>query len=89
MTERPHMLLVAGTPMAVKRFSWGSLSIFELSILQVLQGLAPLDLLWVSFLPGFSEELLFSGALVPALGADWCGFALTHMMWRAETGTFC
>lgn len=37
----------------------------------VLQTLSTSDLLWVTFLPGFSEELLFRGALLPALGADW------------------
>ncbi len=39
---------------------------------QVLQNLAPFDLLWVSFLPGISEELLFRGALIPSLYPDWC-----------------
>ena len=38
---------------------------------QVLQNLAPFDLLWVSFLPGISEELLFRGALIPSLYPDW------------------
>lgn len=39
---------------------------------QVLQNLAPFDLLWVSFLPGISEEFLFRGALIPSLYPDWC-----------------
>ncbi len=39
---------------------------------QVLQNLAPVDLVWVSFLPGVSEELLFRGALIPSLYPDWC-----------------
>ncbi len=39
---------------------------------QVLQNLAPFDLVWVSFLPGVSEELLFRGALIPSLYPDWC-----------------
>jgi len=43
----------------------------HLQAMQVLQELSSPDLLWVSFLPGFSEELLFSGALLPLLGADW------------------
>ena len=41
------------------------------SAVQVLANLSCADLLWVSFLPGFSEELLFRGALIPALGAEW------------------
>ena len=42
------------------------------SAVQVLANLSSADLLWVSFLPGFSEELLFRGALIPALGGGWC-----------------
>ena len=33
---------------------------------------APADLLWVGALPGVSEELLFRGALIPAIYPDWC-----------------
>jgi membrane protease YdiL (CAAX protease family) len=46
----------------------------------VLQELSSPDLLWVSFLPGFSEELLFSGALLPLLGADWKAVCLTGLI---------
>ncbi|KAI9170467.1 hypothetical protein LWI28_028490 [Acer negundo] len=38
---------------------------------QVLTSLEPLDYLVVAFLPGFSEELLFRGALLPLFGIDW------------------
>jgi len=38
---------------------------------QVLTPLAWYDLLWVAALPGISEELLFRGALIPALSPDW------------------
>ncbi|GAB4814067.1 hypothetical protein N2152v2_001113 [Parachlorella kessleri] len=38
---------------------------------QALGPLQPLDLLWVSALPGVAEELLFRGALVPAIYPDW------------------
>jgi len=40
--------------------------------LQVLTPLSWPDLLWVAALPGISEELLFRGALIPALFPDWC-----------------
>ena len=40
---------------------------------QVLTPLSWPDLLWVAALPGMSEELLFRGALIPALFPDWCG----------------
>ena len=39
---------------------------------QVLTPLSWPDLLWVAALPGLSEELLFRGALIPALFPDWC-----------------
>jgi membrane protease YdiL (CAAX protease family) len=38
----------------------------------VLSPLAPYDLLWLAALPAISEELLFRGALIPALSPDWC-----------------
>ncbi|KAL5760022.1 hypothetical protein ACOSQ2_018860 [Xanthoceras sorbifolium] len=38
---------------------------------QVLTSLEPLDYLVVAVFPGFSEELLFRGALVPLFGTDW------------------
>lgn len=39
---------------------------------QVLAPLAAPDLLWVAALPAVSEELLFRGALIPAVYPDWC-----------------
>lgn len=38
---------------------------------QVLPQLEGQDLLLISFLPGISEELLFRGAFIPALGGSW------------------
>lgn len=38
---------------------------------QVLAPLAAGDLLWVAALPAVSEELLFRGALIPAVYPDW------------------
>ncbi|GAB5357551.1 hypothetical protein AAMO2058_000383900 [Amorphochlora amoebiformis] len=43
---------------------------------QVLRPLSPLDLLWVAFLPGITEELLFRGALIPAVYPDWRGILI-------------
>lgn len=44
------------------------------------------DVLWLGLLPGISEELLFRGVMLPALGADWIAlivsslcFGLLHM----------
>jgi membrane protease YdiL (CAAX protease family) len=36
----------------------------------VLKPLALPDLIWLGLLPGLSEELLFRGVMIPALGAD-------------------
>lgn len=38
---------------------------------QVLAPLSPADVLLVAGLPAVSEELLFRGALVPAIYPDW------------------
>ncbi|XAR64456.1 hypothetical protein NMG60_11024810 [Bertholletia excelsa] len=38
---------------------------------QVLTSLQPLDYMIVSVLPGFSEELLFRGAMLPLFGVNW------------------
>lgn len=38
---------------------------------QVLGPLGAADLLWVAALPAVSEELLFRGALIPAVYPDW------------------
>jgi uncharacterized protein len=44
------------------------------------------DILWIGLLPGLSEELLFRGVMLPALGLDWFGllassvcFGVLHM----------
>ena len=37
----------------------------------VMPKLSALDLAWLAALPGFSEELLFRGALIPSLYPDW------------------
>lgn len=46
--------------------------LFEASVLaQILAPLQWYDLIWVAALPGISEELLFRGALIPAVLPDW------------------
>lgn len=44
------------------------------------------DLLWLGLLPGLSEELLFRGVMLPAIGLNWIGilvsgasFGVLHM----------
>lgn len=44
--------------------------------------LAPLvlpDLLWLGLLPGLSEELLFRGVMLPAIGLNWFGLAISSL----------
>lgn len=44
--------------------------------------LAPLtwpDLMWMGLLPGLSEELLFRGVMLPAIGLNWFGIVISGM----------
>lgn len=44
--------------------------------------LAPLtwpDLVWMGLLPGLSEELLFRGVMLPAIGLNWFGILISGM----------
>ncbi|KAL0048712.1 hypothetical protein WJX82_009409 [Trebouxia sp. C0006] len=47
---------------------------------QVLTPLTRADLIWLSCLPGISEELLFRGALIPATFADWRGAVISAII---------
>ena len=45
----------------------------------VLKPLAMPDLVWLGLLPGLSEELLFRGVMLPALGLDPIGILLSSL----------
>ncbi len=45
----------------------------------VLKPLAIPDLIWLGLLPGLSEELLFRGVMLPALGLDPIGILLSSL----------
>jgi uncharacterized protein len=45
----------------------------------VIKPLALPDLIWLGLLPGMSEELLFRGVMLPALGLTWFGLALSSL----------
>jgi uncharacterized protein len=45
----------------------------------VLQPLALPDVIWLGLLPGLSEELLFRGVMLPALGLDPIGIVLSSL----------
>lgn len=46
----------------------------------VIRPLAWPDLLWLGLLPGLSEELLFRGVMLPALGLGWGAIALSSLL---------
>lgn len=45
----------------------------------VLQPLAWADLVWMGLLPGLSEELLFRGVMLPAIGLDTTGVVFSSL----------
>lgn len=45
----------------------------------VLKPLAWPDLLWMGLLPGLSEELLFRGVMLPAIGLNWFGILVSGL----------
>lgn len=45
----------------------------------VIKPLALPDLIWLGLLPGMSEELLFRGVMLPALGLTWFGLVLSSL----------
>ncbi|MBD2094377.1 CPBP family intramembrane metalloprotease [Trichocoleus sp. FACHB-591] len=49
----------------------------------VIRPLAWPDLVWLGLLPGISEELLFRGVMLPALGFDLTGLALSSLCFGA------
>ena len=46
----------------------------------VITPLAIPDLIWVGLLPGLSEELLFRGVMIPALGYDWLALIFSSVL---------
>ena len=57
----------------------------------VLAPLIPLDSIWLGLLPGMSEELLFRGVMLPAIGLNATGlvlsslcFGVLHMSGRSQ-----
>lgn len=45
----------------------------------VIRPLALPDLVWLGLLPGMSEELLFRGVMLPALGMTWFGLGVSSL----------
>lgn len=45
----------------------------------VLQPLNWFDLIWLGLLPGLSEEMLFRGVMLPAIGLNWYGVTISSL----------
>ncbi|HEY9629764.1 MAG TPA: CPBP family intramembrane glutamic endopeptidase [Coleofasciculaceae cyanobacterium] len=45
----------------------------------VIKPLALPDLIWLGLLPGMSEELLFRGVMLPAIGLNWFGLVVSSL----------
>ncbi len=45
----------------------------------VIKPLALPDLIWLGLLPGMSEELLFRGVMLPAIGLTWFGLVISSL----------
>jgi hypothetical protein len=72
-------LLITGLSSVIYRF-WAAYrhsADFYLDI--VLKPLVLPDLVWLGLLPGLSEELLFRGVMLPAIGLDWNGLAISSL----------
>ncbi|CAI7821410.1 unnamed protein product, partial [Closterium sp. NIES-53] len=78
--------IVSAARLALLRFSPAFLDATNASNTRALSNLNATDLIWVSLLPGISEELLFRGALLPLVGVNGTGvivsgavFGLLHI----------
>jgi uncharacterized protein len=49
----------------------------------VVKPLAWPDLVWLGLLPGLSEELLFRGVMLPAVGFNWAGLTVSSLCFGA------
>jgi uncharacterized protein len=49
----------------------------------VVEPLEPLDVIWLGLLPGFSEELLFRGVMLPEFGRNWEGIIISSLCFGA------
>lgn len=60
---------------------WDSYRIAAQEYLQmVLQPLEPIDIIWLGLLPGLSEEMLFRGVALPALGMNAIALVITSVV---------
>jgi len=85
-----HAAIGAGIGIGVALLSsliyeiWESYRIAAQEYLEmVLKPLEPIDLIWLGLLPGMSEEMLFRGVALPALGMDLAALIITSVVFGA------
>lgn len=73
-------LIIIGASGIVYRF-WPAYSrCADIYLQLVLKPLVWPDLIWLGLLPGLSEELLFRGVMLPALGLNWTALILSSAL---------
>lgn len=55
----------------------------DIYLAMILNPLKPADLLWLGILPGMSEEFLFRGVMLPAIGMNWFGIVISSLCFGA------
>jgi membrane protease YdiL (CAAX protease family) len=85
-----HAAIGAGIGIGVALLSsliyevWESYRIAAQEYLEmVLKPLEPVDLIWLGLLPGLSEEMLFRGVALPALGMNGIALVITSVVFGA------
>ena len=85
-----HAAIGAGMGLGIALLSsliyeiWESYRIAAQEYLEmVLKPLEPIDLIWLGLLPGLSEEMLFRGVALPALGMNAIALVITSVIFGA------
>lgn len=72
--------IIVGASSAVYRL-WPAYSrCADIYLRLLLKPLVWSDLIWLGLLPGLSEELLFRGVMLPALGLNWIGLIFSSAL---------
>eukprot|EP00850_Spirogloea_muscicola_P007879 SM000041S15438 [mRNA] locus=s41:171244:174577:+ [translate_table: standard] len=74
---------VTGLRLVILKLSPAFAQASAISNQQVLSLLEPIDYVWLAGFSGFSEELLFRGALLPLVAPDWAGAAISGAVFGA------
>lgn len=72
-------LLITGASAIAYRLWAGYRDSADVYLNLVLKPLTFPDLIWLGLLPGLSEELLFRGVMLPAMGLNWTGLIVSSL----------